>query len=99
MDRYLTNKARKAQGWELPAAIFSLLLGGIGVKACLETYDPEDPFVWLTASLLVMALILLPLCFALRASLRRRMAKKIALALARRRSQDEDDDETEDSNG
>ena len=81
MDRFLTDRAKKSRWWELPVAAFSLILGGIGVKACAETFDPADPFVWLTASLMVMALILLPLFFVLRAWNRRRLARHIARAL------------------
>ena len=85
MDQYLTAKAQKARWWEIPAVVFSSLLGIVGVKACIETFDPQEPLVWLTASLLVMGIILLPLFFALRARLRRGTARKIARALARRR--------------
>ena len=85
MDQYLTAKAQKARWWEIPAVAFSGLLGIVGVNACIETFDSQEPLVWLTASLLVMGIILLPLFFALRARLRRGTARKIAKALARRR--------------
>ena len=85
MEQYLTKKALKTRWWDILTGAYTLFFVPISVNAVIETFDPNELWVSISASAAVLAIILLPPFFALRARWRRGMAKKIAAALTRRR--------------
>ena len=83
MERYLTDRARKRRGWEIPVCGASALFGFFAIQAWIEDSPLDENFViWLCANAGATLLVLLPLILIIRRRVRVYRARQIAERLA-----------------
>ena len=82
MNQFLSEKARRRKGWEIPALLGELALIAMVAEACREVYDPDERMISLLASCIMLLLSAWPLILLLKRWKCRAAARKAAAGLA-----------------